>query len=81
MEEQQIEIEIVAADVERDLSPYECEPCAQFPEGVDDAVHECLFQVTLSRIFRQLQEVKQVRVLGELLGEFGIRRGQFSVEV
>ena len=81
VEEQQVEIEVVSCDIEVDLASHECETCAQFSEGVDDAVHERLFQVAFGCVLGQFQEVEHVGVFGDLPGQVGVGRCQLGAEV
>ena len=81
VEEQQVEIEVIAGYIEVDLASHECETCAQFSKGVDDAVHQRLFQVAFDGFFRQLEEIEHVGVFGDLPGQVGVGGCQLGTEV
>jgi hypothetical protein len=81
VEQQQVEDVLVAVDVEPDLPVDEREPGAELPQGLDEAVHQRLLEVAFGDLLAQLEEVEDVRVLGDLLRELGVRRRQGRAEV
>ena len=72
VKEQQVEVEVIADDVEVVLAAHECEPLSQLTERIDDAVHEGLFQVAFGCVLGQFQEIEHVGVFGDLPGQVGI---------
>jgi hypothetical protein len=72
MEEQQVNVEVIAPDVEVHLPAHEGEPGAQLAQGIDDSVRQRLFQVPLGDLTGEAEELERVRILGDLLGQLGI---------
>ena len=71
-EEEEVDEEVVALDLEVHLAADEREPGPEFTQGVDHLVHERLFEVALRDAGAQAEEVEDVGVLRELLGELGV---------
>lgn len=81
MKEQQIEIKVIAGNIEMHLAAHESEPSPKLAESVHDPVHQRLFQVAFGRVFGQIQKVEDVRVFRDLPGQIGIGGRQLGAEV
>ncbi len=81
MEEQQVDEEVIAVDVEVNLPADKREAGTEFAKCFDDAVHEGLLEVAFGDLIGQVKEIENVRVLRELPGEIGIRGGKASVKI
>ncbi|GAA4515550.1 hypothetical protein GCM10023159_25850 [Brevibacterium yomogidense] len=81
VEEQQVHEEIIAVDVDVQLTSDERETGAELVEGVDDAVDQPLFKFSLGYVAVDCEEVERVGVSGDLLREFGIWLLECAVEV
>lgn len=76
VEEQQVGIEVLATDVEVDLPSHEGESWAEFPQRIDDPVGQGFLELAFGDLAGQVQEIKDQRVLGDLLGQLGIVRNK-----
>jgi hypothetical protein len=72
VEEQQVD-SVVAADVEGDLSAHERKAWAELTQCFDDPTGQRVLQVALGDPAGSAEELKVVRLLRHLLGEFGAR--------
>lgn len=81
MEEQQVDEELIAVHVERDLPADEAESAAQLSEGLYGAFHQRLLEFPLRVARLDAKEVEDVRILRDLLRELGRTRVQDAIEV
>jgi hypothetical protein len=81
VEEQQIDVELVPADVEVHLPAHQRGPGSELAQGFHDPVGKALFQVAFGHLSGQAQELEVVRIPGCLLGQLGLRRRQGFREV
>ena len=81
VEGQQVDVEVVAVDLEVHLPSDEGEPGPELAQRVDRPVHECLLEVPLADAPVQTEEVEDLGVLGQLLRQLGVPRHQVPLEV
>ncbi len=81
MKEQQVDVVVVAVDLEVTLAGHEAEPAAELENGALQPVHEGLLEFTLGDLTGQAEGAEHVGVLRQLLGKFGIRRREPGAEV
>src|SRR5262245_53178765 len=81
MEEQEVEEEVLAADLELHLAADEREADAELEEEVAHVRYESALEVSLLRLGPEGEEVEDVRVLQRLLREVRARRRQRGLEV
>jgi hypothetical protein len=79
--EEQIELEVLSSDFQRDLAPNEGEAEAQFDEKGPQVSEEPLFQVVLVSFRCEGQKIEVVRILEELLCQVGLRRRKGGLKV
>jgi hypothetical protein len=72
MIEEQVEVELLAADLETHLSADEREPTAQFEQEALNVIDERLFHLAFAPRIRGAEEVEEVRILEDLGGHVGI---------
>lgn len=72
VEEQQIDEEVIALDIEVDLTTDEREPGAELTQSVDDALDEPILEPALRGIAVDGEELECERILGELLSKLGV---------
>ncbi len=72
VEEQQIDEEVVALDIEVDLTTDEREPGAELTQSVDDALDEPILELALGGVPVDGEELERERILGDLLSQLGV---------
>jgi hypothetical protein len=80
VEEEEVDVEVAAVDVEVDLAADKREAGAEFAEAVDDPVHERLLELSLGRLTGEVEEVGDGGLLTELLGKVRVRGGKLTRE-
>ena len=81
VEEEEIDVEVVAADFEVVLTAREGEAVAELEQEAFQASHQRRFEFSLGDAAGQIEEVEDVGVADQLLGEIGVRCGQLVGEV
>ncbi len=69
-----------ATDVEVDLVAGEGEASAELEQGILQPIHEGSFDVSFQRCRCEVEELENVRIPGELLGEIGLGDGELVCE-
>jgi hypothetical protein len=72
VEEQQIDEEVIALDIEVDLTTDEREPGSELTQSVDDALDEPILEPALRGIAVDGEELECERILGDLLSKLGV---------
>jgi hypothetical protein len=72
VEEQEVDEEVVALDVEVHVPTDESEPGTELPKSLCDPADHAVLEFALRRISVDSEEVEGVRVAGDLLREFGV---------
>lgn len=81
MVEEQIDFELLSADLKRVLTADEGEPDAQLEQELSDVLKETGLEMPFVRFGRECQEIEVVRVLKELLRQVRLRRRKRLAEV
>ena len=81
MVEEQVEVEVLSADLERILAADKGESLAQLENESPNLLGQALFDRALFGFGCERQEVEGVGILDELLGELGLLGGQGAMEV
>lgn len=81
VEEDQVNVEVITAYIEMDLPSDEGEARPQFAEGIDDAVHECLLEVSLGNRTRQPEKFKVLGIFSDFLNKFRLLRSKLLRKV
>ncbi len=81
MIKQEIEIVVLAANLEPILLAEEGEPSPQLDEELTDVGHEPPFEFPFLRFLRDRQEAELVRILQRLPGEVGLKSRECLLEV
>jgi hypothetical protein len=81
VEQHQVDVEVVAADLEVHLAADECEPAPELEEGLLQAIHEGSLHIALARALIEVEKLEDVRVFRQLLRQVGFRSGQLAGEV
>lgn len=76
MVEEQVDVEVLAADGERILAAQQGEAGAHLQQQIAHMGEQAALQVPLVRFVSESQEVEIVRIFEQLLGEVRLRRGQ-----
>ena len=71
--EEEVEIEVTFADLNGNLATQIGEPCSELDEELGDVVGELILKISLVVLFGEGQEVKDVGILKNLLGEVRLR--------
>ena len=69
MVEQQIEVVVLAPDLERILAAYECEALPQFKDQRSEMVQKTALKLALRDVWTEGQKIEAVGVLDQFLGE------------
>ncbi len=69
VEKQQVDVEVVAVDLEVHLPADERESVAELAERVDDPVDECLLEMAFLHVAVEGEKVQHVRIFRQLLRE------------
>lgn len=72
VEEQQVDEEVIAVDIEVDLAANEREAAAELAESIDDALDEAVFQSSLDGVSVDREELQREWILGDLLCKLGV---------
>ena len=81
MVEQQVEVEVFAADSQTDVASDEREADAEFDHEVAEMGGEVALQLVLAGVVSDREEVEVVRVFEDLLSEVGLGGRQNGLEV
>src|SRR5690606_11005954 len=79
--EQQVDVEVVVAELEVHLPAHEGEAAAEFEQEALDVVDQGLLDLALAARVGGAEEVEQVRILEDLRGHVRVGRGQGVLEV
>jgi len=74
VEEEQVDREVVAVDLEAHLAAHESEAPTELGEGLLDPVHERLLELALGDGAAEAEEVEDEGILREVPGELGLAR-------
>ena len=81
MEEEEVDVEVLAPDFEVHLAAHEREADAEFEEEIAHVLEQAALEVPLLRIGAQREEVEDVWILQGLLREVGVGRRERALEV
>ena len=81
MVEEQIDVEVLVADIEAILPADEREALAEFEQEFFQVAHQLRFEFALLERFGQGEEVEDVRVFQGLPSQIGLERGEALGEV
>src|SRR5450432_2570785 len=81
VEEEEVDVEVLASDLEVHLAAHEREADAELEEEVAHVLEQAALEVPLLRVGAQREEVEDVRVLQGLLREVGVGRRERALEV
>ncbi len=81
MIEEEVEVEILIAHLHVDLAADQREADAEFEEKLFDLRHQGVLDGPLVGVFAQVEEIEEAGVLGDLLGEVGLRWGESGLEI
>jgi len=76
MVEEEIELEILASNFQRNLAPDEGEAHAELDQELAKMRKQSVLEIALLRLLRQSKEVEVVGIFENLLSEIGLRRRQ-----
>ena len=79
--EEEIEVEVLIANVQVNLPSDQCKSRTQFEEKFLDVVDEAKFDGAFIGVVRERQKVEQVGIFGKLLREVGLRGWECGREV
>jgi hypothetical protein len=68
------QLEVLSADVQRNLAPHEGEAQAEFDKELAQLSQQSLLQVALLRLRGECQEIEVVGIFDELLCQIGLWR-------
>ena len=81
MVEEQVELEVLSPNFERDLAADEREADTQLDEELAQVCEEFPFEVALVCFLRESQEIEVVGIFDELLCKIGLRRRKSHLEI